>query len=520
MGYEIFKSLRKKPFKPYLVDYGLSSTKVFTRGLTLALSLQLVNALRKLRSPDRVGVALPPGLAGFVANFALLLSGRVVVNLNYTLGSGPNLEMMESARVSKILTASKMIQKFPDFPWPDDCFLVDDFLKVMAGRRWTLARTLIWSWFFPGRVIKQFEIAREGGSRMAALLFTSGSSGKPKGVPLSHANLLANCDQLYDLKLFHNQPSVLANLPLFHSFGLTVGMIFSTLRGLYLVTAPTPLDHKLNVRIIKEKKVRILMGTPTFLRGYLEKGSRSDLKSLDYVVAGAERSPRELRNRWERETNCEYLEGYGLTETSPAISFNQPGAARRCGSVGRLLEGIECKTIDPETRNCLPSHARGVLCFRGPNVFSGYLESSRDGRKDFDEEGWFVTGDLGRVDEDGFLWIEGRVSRFSKIGGEMVSHLRVEEEINKALDICPGDHPQLVVSSTQDQKKGEKLVVLSCMEVDFTKVRESFQRRGIPNLWLPRIFVKVEQIPVLSTGKVDWSEIRVLAEKQESLKDM
>ena len=510
LGKKLFDSLSKDLFQPYLVDYGLPQKRVFRKITVLCLSLLLSNRIKGNITGQRVGVVLPPGLPGFTANFALFFCGRVPVNLNFTLGQEINREILNSSGVKTVLTVSAMFKKFPNFPWPKNCFWVDEFLKEISANRWLILKTYLLICIFPKRAVRKFQIPTKGGNEIATLLYTSGSSGKPKGVPLSHRNLLQNCSQLNDLELFRDHPKVLINLPLFHSFGMTVGMIFSTLRGLPVVTAPSPLDHRLNIQAILDQSVEILLGTPTFLRGYLKIAKQGELKSVRYVVAGAEKSPTPFRNSWEEKINCQYLEGYGLTETSPALSFNLPGEGKRSGSVGRLLQGVECRTLDPESGKVTNREEGGVLCFRGANIFSGYWRDEEKTQEVLDADGWFKTGDIGRLDKDGFLWIEGRVSRFSKIGGEMVPHGRVEEELLDILGLCPSDEPILVVSAVQDDKKGEKLIVLHSQDIDKGSVRVGLTEKGISNLWNPRHFLKVENIPVLPSGKVDWQKVRTI----------
>lgn len=514
LGKEIFRSLRSCPFRFFLVDYGLPDPKVFRRGTVLALCLLLSRELRFRGSGPRVGVVLPCGLAGYMANFALLMSGRIPVNLNFSLGPDLNEEILKRTEVELVITASKMVDKFPGFPWPKETFFIDEFLHGASSSPWRILLTFLRAWILPDRTVKHFGVPLAGGAQTATLLFTSGSSGSPKGVPLSHANVLANCNQLHGLKLFSNQPKILANLPLFHSFGLTVGMIFPTLRGLPVATAPSPLDHNLNLKVVREQKVEILLGTPTFFRGYLLKASPDDFRSVKFLIAGAEKSPRKFRERCEGEWGCEYLEGYGLTETSPALSFNSPDGGKRCGSVGKLLARVECRTIDPETGMQTALNKGGILCFRGPNVFAGYWRDDQKTKSVFDHEGWFKTGDLGRLDEDGFLWIEGRVSRFSKIGGEMVPHERIEEEIMKALDLCPGETPKVVVCSLEDEQRGERLFVVSSLEIDLEKLRADLRAQGMPNLWMPKEVFTVGSIATLPTGKIDWAWARNLVARK------
>jgi len=504
----IFNSLRNAPFSCLMVDYGLPKKQKFSRGITLAISILLSRRLGSLTALDHVGVVLPPGIAGFVANFALIFCGKVPVNLNFTFGNNENQKILDESNIDSVLTVSKLKNKLPDFPWPENVFLVDDFLLQVSGKPLVLFKILIHALLFPKHCSQHYQIHFKDCDQTSLLLYTSGSSGSAKGIPLSDGNILANCKQLFDLDLFKNKPTVLVNLPLFHSFGLTVGMIFSSIRGLPLVCAPSPLDYKLNLKIIKQEQIEILLGTPTFLRGYLKNAKPKDLDSIRFVVAGAEKSSEAFRNRWEESVGCEYLEGYGLTETSPAISFNLPKEGKRSGSVGRLLDGIQCRTIDRETGLRTSLQEGGVLCFRGPNVFKGYWMDKEKSSAVLDSDGWFKTGDLGRIDEDGFLWIEGRVSRFSKIGGEMVSHQRIEEEINTALNLSTGDEVKLVVSAREIEQKGEEIAVISTFDIDLNELRKKLSAANLPNLWIPKVYLKTETIPMLSTGKIDWASIR------------
>ncbi len=511
---KLFDSLRNAPFKEFICDYGLPLPKKLSRGMTLTLSLLFSSFLKRRLGPEkRVGVVLPAGLGGILSNLALFLSDRIPVHLNFTLGNQINKEIIQRTSLKVVITATPIIQRFPEFPWPKECILVDQILKDFINKRVLILFTYMMVLILPKWVHSRFDIPRIGGSKTAVLLFTSGSSGKPKGVPLSHCNILANCEQMFSLQLFEEDTKVLLNLPFFHSFGLCVGMIFSTLRGMALICTPSPLDSKLSLKAIREQKVEIILGTPTFLRGYLNLAKEEDLLSVKYVVSGAEKSPPGFSVQWENKVACEYLEGYGLTETSPAISFNLPGHQKREGSVGRLLQGIECKTIDPDSGNETNRQEGGVLCFRGPNIFSGYWEDEVLSKEVLGSDGWFRTGDIGRLDEDGFLWIEGRASRFSKIGGEMVPHAKVEEEILAVLNQPTEEQPNLVVCAVQDEQKGERLIVMSTFDINSKDLKLKLRDKGIPNLWIPRVFAVVQKIPTLGTGKLDWQSIRVLASK-------
>jgi acyl-[acyl-carrier-protein]-phospholipid O-acyltransferase / long-chain-fatty-acid--[acyl-carrier-protein] ligase len=510
---EVFAALSKKPGTPVLVDYGLPSPVRFNRGTLLVLALRLARDLKREIREDRVGIVLPPGLAGVLANLSLFFADKVPVNLNFTLGREAINHSMKEAGIRTVLTAKALERKFPDFPWPKDLFDVGERLKGYRREKLSLFRQLFWLRFFPKALAKSNEVPRKGGDKEATLLFTSGSSGAPKGVVLSHRNLISNCHQISQFGLFAKDSKILANLPLFHSFGFTIATLYPLLDGIMIVSSPSPLDLSSSLRAIREERVDVLMGTPTFLRGYLRKAKEEDLKSIKYVVAGAERTSPPFREKWEKEVDCKYLEGYGLTEASPVLSFNVPGGGSRENSVGRLLPGIESKIVHPETKEDLASGETGLLCFRGKNVFLGYLNQPEKTRGVLTEDGWFVTGDLGRIDEDGFLFIEGRLSRFSKIAGEMVPHGTVEEAVSKALGFAEDGDPVCAVIGIEDPSKGERLILLISVEFDSEKLRKDLVGLGLPNLWIPKEVRKIEEIPLLPTGKLDLREIKKLSER-------
>jgi len=508
---KLFEALTKKIGESVLVDYGISPPIRIKGGTLLVLAIRLARDLKSTIKEDRVGVVLPPGLAGTLANIALFFADKIPVNLNFTLGSETIKQSMEEAGIKTILTAKTLTKKFPDFPWLDGWIDLGEKLKGYRKERLFLIRQLLWLRLFPLGFAKSHGIPNDGGDKEAALLFTSGSSGVPKGVALSHSNLICNCHQISQIGLFAEDSKILANLPLFHSFGFTIATLYPLLDGIEIVSAPSPLDLTLSIRAIRTERVDVLMGTPTFLRGYFRKGKIEDLASVRYVVAGAEKTPPSFREKWEKEVGCKYLEGYGLTETSPVLSFNLPGEGSKESSVGRLLPGIESKVIHPETKVNLPTGESGILCFRGSNVFIGYLNQIEKTKEVLTDDGWFMTGDLGRIDPDNFLFIEGRLSRFSKIGGEMVPHGTIEDAVGKTLGLSVQDEPVCVVVGIADEAKGERLILLTTLDLDKQKLRRDLVDAGLPNLWIPREIRKVVTIPVLPTGKIDLCEIKNLA---------
>jgi acyl-[acyl-carrier-protein]-phospholipid O-acyltransferase/long-chain-fatty-acid--[acyl-carrier-protein] ligase len=388
-----------------------------------------------------------------------------------------------------------------------------------AGRRANVAQwlkeekawVLVWSmlaFFLPAGVLARLAgVPQEGGDGEAGLLFTSGSTGEPKGVVLSHRNVLSNLEQiesvLGDLKL----KSVLGCLPLFHSFGFTVTLWWPLTGGPRVVTYPSPLDVQALGEVVQKYAVDLLVTTPTFLRTLMRKAGREKLGKLQMVVTGAEKLPTALREEFLEKIGVAVHEGYGMTEGSPVIAVNRPGAERE-GTVGKVVPGIEVRTVHEETGEVLARGEPGILEFRGPNIFSGYL-----GREDLSAKvlrsGWYHSADFGRMDKDGFLTIEGRRARFSKIGGEMVPHGVVEEHLNQWLGGAGGE---VMVTAVEDERKGEVLVVLHSGEVNHQEAEKVLRERGVPNLWIPKKYIRVGSIPLLASGKLDLAAGRKMAQ--------
>ena len=377
-------------------------------------------------------------------------------------------------------------------------------------------------WILPARLLAALlRVPRTGGREEAALLFTSGSAGEPKGVALTHRNILGNVGQVAAVGFIHETDTMLASLPVFHSFGFTVTLWYPVLRGVRMVTVPSPLEVKTIAEAIHAEKVTLSFGTSTFLRPYLKRAERSQLASLRFVVAGAEKLAPDLGRSFEETFGVRILEGYGLTETTPVASVNLPDPVDmtrktspgwKLGSVGWLLPGVTARIVHPETGAQLDPTATGMLWLRGVNVFEGYLGDIERSRQVL-RNGWFVTGDIARFDEDGFLFIEGRLSRFSKIGGEMVPHGTIEQKIIDLFGERDAEQQPFAVVGVRDTTKGEALVLLAAHEITTDQVREKLLAAGFPPLWVPRHLCRVEKIPTLTSGKLDVRACEELARK-------
>jgi acyl-[acyl-carrier-protein]-phospholipid O-acyltransferase/long-chain-fatty-acid--[acyl-carrier-protein] ligase len=316
------------------------------------------------------------------------------------------------------------------------------------------------------------------------------------------------------------EDAILASLPFFHSFGSTVTLWYPLVEGVRIVTYPNPLEAAKNAALIEKYKITLMLATPTFLRAYLRKAEPHQLRSLRLVITGAEKLPVDLAKSFEDRFDQHVFEGYGLTETAPVVSVNLPEPtpkkgeqvqpSSRLGSVGKMAPGIAAEIREPETDRKLSLHETGMLWLRGPNIFEGYLHDP-ERTAEVLRDGWFKTGDIARFDEDGFLYIEGRLSRFSKIGGEMVPHEALEQKILVALGLDDQSERLIAVMGVTDEAKGEAVVLLAALDVDLAQLRAKLNEAGVPNLWIPKKICRIDSIPVLASGKLDLAKCKELA---------
>lgn len=520
LGREAVRQLAKRPRHVELVDRTAGRREI-TAAQLLATAAALSRRLRTTVKEKRVGIVFPPGAGATIANLAVVCAGKIPVNLNFTAGRTSLEASFRTGEIATVLTADAVRTKLGDFPWPPDTRDLKTEIAALGGKR-AILPWLVAAWVLPNQWIPTLlGLPRTGDREEAALLFTSGSAGEPKGVVLTHRNLLANCTQISSLSILPDNARMLGCLPIFHSFGFTATLWYPLLRGCRVVTVPSPLETRKIVEAIRDEAATALVGAPTFIRPFLKKATSAELRSLELVVTGAEKLPSDLYDAFLRQFHLEIMQGYGLTETAPVSNVNQPDPplvtdtaehqpGKRTGSVGRLMPGMTARIIDQETGAEKSAAETGLLWLRGANVFTGYLHDAEKTATAL-RDGWFVTGDLARFDEDGFLYIEGRLSRFSKIGGEMVPHGTVEQKIVEAFGWDQSEGPVVAVSGIPDPAKGEALVLLTVREVTPEALREKLTAAGLPNLWVPKLVYRVETIPVLGTGKMDLKACRQLA---------
>jgi acyl-[acyl-carrier-protein]-phospholipid O-acyltransferase/long-chain-fatty-acid--[acyl-carrier-protein] ligase len=510
------RGLMKNQWHTAVVDGMDHST--LTCGSLLAAAIALSRHVRAKCDAQRIGIVLPPGKAAVIANLAVTLAGKVPVNLNFTAGRGAVEAALRIGQVRHCITAHAVVKRLADFPWPMHLLHLEAVMPALKPNiiAWRGVVALLPGWL----LAEVLRLPRTGDRDEAVILFTSGSSGEPKGVVLSHRNLLGNVSQfalMLDLKA---GDTVLACLPFFHSFGSTVTLWYPLIEGVRSVTYPNPLEISKNADLIERYKVTLFCTTPTFLRGYLRKVEPPKMQSLVFIVTGAEKLPADLALAFQERFGKEVLQGYGLTETSPVAAVNLPEPkpsrpgdlvqpSNRPGSVGKLAPGMAAEIRHPDTGEKLTLNDTGMLWLRGPNVFEGYLDDPKR-TADVLVDRWFKTGDLARFDEDGFCIIEGRLSRFSKIGGEMVPHESIEQKIEEALAL-PKDERSIAIMGIPDEAKGEALVLLTSRDLDTAELREKLTAAGLPNLWIPKKIKKIEAIPVLGSGKLDLGKCKELA---------
>lgn len=476
----------------------------------------LVPALGLADDEARVGILLPPGRGGAVANLALLLAGRCTVNLNHTVGAEGLAVMGCLAGLRTILTSKIYHRRIGEPALPGRVLYLEDLLPALP--KWRVLLAMAGTLLLPLRLQH-----RSRPDAVAALVFSSGSTGVPKGVQLTHRQLLASCRAMVrHLDLHPGQDVVLTPLPLFHSFGLSVGLHLGLAHGLGIAGQADPTDGAALGALAQATRGSFLISTPTFVRGYLRRVSREQFAHLRLAVVGAERCPAELRAKFSEAYGAPLLEGYGCTELAPVVSVNVPDSRRdgereegqRDGTVGRALPGVSVVAMDVDSRQILPPDREGLLVVRSPARMLGYLDRDDLTQKAFVHDG-YDTGDIGRVDADGFITITGRLARFAKVGGEMVPLDKVEADLSAALRVRhPDAEFTLAVAAVRDESRGERLLVLHtglpCTATDLAALAET-----LPPLFRPkaRDVHQVEALPSLGSGKRDLKALREMAER-------
>ena len=504
----------------------LSGNDLLLRTLALKRIIDrevLQSRFKSIEDEKHVGVLLPPTVTAVIVNMALTLSRRVAVNLNYTVSESIINRCIEQAEIKHVLTSRMFIEKVGIKLDTNVVYMEDLKDKATLGDK-IVAFTQ--SKLLPEAMLaSQFQLHKNKPDDRLTIIFTSGSTGIPKGVPLTFNNIASNV-QGFDATIHVKEDDCfLGILPFFHSFGYTgtlwaVGCLPCSGAFHY-----SPIEPKQIAKLIETYKCTIVLGTPTFLRGFLKRIEPEQFKTVDVVVVGAEKMPIPLAQAFEERFGVRPIEGYGTTELSPVVAVNVPPSrartqegknALREGSVGKPIPGVHARAVSLEDHTkVLGPDQTGMIEISGPNVMPGYLNQPELTAKVMNN-GWYITGDVGFVDADGFIHITGRESRFSKIGGEMVPHIQIEEELNK---IVGGDEDilKLAVCGVPDEKKGEKIIVLYTeLPEEPDAIIKKLIAAGLPSIYIPSPdgFIKVDAIPILGTGKLDLRGLQTLAKEK------
>ncbi len=488
---------------------------------TLLRALVLRRLLRRTATPDEraIGILLPPTVAAAVTNLALALDRRVAVNLNYSLSEELVQYSIAEAGLRRVITSRAFLQRMPlDLGAVETVILEDLAPKATLLDKASAAILSVLPIPILERVLGIHDIPED---ELMTIVFTSGSTGKPKGVMLPWRSIEANTEMVN--ALLHLRPSdvMLGVLPFFHTFGYTITLWTMLATGVGAVFHTNPLESRVIGRLMRERGVTIVLGTPTLLRAYMRRLEPEDFATVDIVAAGSERLPNAVIDAFDEKIGVRPFQGYGATELGPIVSANVPASraqgdparSLREGTVGRPALGVRVQVRDPETGKILGPNERGVLWVTGPHVMLGYLN-----RPDLTEQvvvdGWYNTGDVVTIDEDGFITIVGRESRFAKIGGEQVPFAAIEEALAALTGGSEDGAPRAVVTAVPDDASGERLVVVHT-ELDATPAElvKGMADLGLPRLFLPSPadFHPIDVMPLIGIGKVDLEAINRIA---------
>ncbi len=520
------KKSKESPLRVAVADstgVELSSHKFMTAVFLMA------KKLKPLLSGQNIGIVLPTSAGGYIGNMSLLTLDKSIVNLNYSAGESSLKHAIDIADIKTIVTSRLFIKKLKDkgFDLSEILNLADviylEDLKKRIGKIESLKMFLTVK-ILPAWALELLYIRSAHIEDSAAILFSSGSEGTPKGIELTHKNIMGNIKQFITLVNPDERDVIMGTLPIFHSFGLTVTTLMPLVEGISVVCHPDPTDGLAIGKLAARYQATYLFATATFYRLYAKNRKINPLmfKDIKMAVAGAEKLPKEIKEIFKQRFNKDIYEGYGATETTPVASTNLPDVlmtddfmvhvGNKDGTVGMAIPGSSFKIVDPDSFNELPIGEDGMILIGGTQIMKGYVkepEKTAEVIKEIDGLKWYITGDKGHIDDDGFLTIVDRYSRFAKLGGEMVSLGYVERELGTILD----ENNQIAIAAVEDSKKGEKLVLLLEGELEISELKARIKELKINPLLIPSLYYKVDQIPRLGSGKIDLKGVKSLAKE-------
>ncbi|MBN1522459.1 MAG: AMP-binding protein, partial [Candidatus Aureabacteria bacterium] len=512
---EFIRTAKQNWFSKALCD---STGQKLTYGRALAATLILSSKLKNMLGEEtNVGILLPASAGGALCNLSVMMLGKVPVNINFTASSEAIGSAIKQCGMKNIITSRLFLKKMKDFPVQEGLLYMEDLSGGITKKE--KITSLLKARFIPRRFLDQNPFPCP--EKTATIIFSSGSTAEPKGVVLTHHNIASNIEAIRMILKIGSRDSILGALPFFHSFGFTGTLFFPLISGFSAFYHPNPLDSAKIVSLIRDNRITILLATPTFLMSYMRKAGQDDFRSLRYVIVGAERLATRLSQAFTEKYGIQILEGYGATELSPIASVNIPDVevdsdrhvGTKEGSVGHPLPGVTVKIIDPDTGSLMPHGSSGLLLIKGPNVMKEYLNNPAKTGEVL-KDGWYTTGDMASLDRDGFITITGRLSRFSKIAGEMVPHEAVEEAILRGLHTT---EQVVVVTAVPDEKKGEKIAVLYLDKAGSAdELHQIVTESDMPNLWKPKKenFYRISEMPLLGSGKLNLKAIKKIADEK------
>lgn len=511
LAYYLAKAARKNWHRRCISD---TTGKDLNYGTTFTSTIALAKEIEKTTtSQQNIGILLPPSVAGSLTNMSVTMLNKVAVNLNYSTGPEIIKYAVERCDIKSIISSRSFIEKIgipQDLP---GLIFIEDIVSRITGM--AKFKAYLKASFMPISLLTK---GCRCGDDLATIIFSSGSSGKPKGVMQSHHNIISNIEALQMVIKLKANDNLAVVLPFFHSFGFNCGLWLPLVSGVSASYIPNPLDGSMVAQSIRKNRSTILFAAPTFLLNYIRRAQRPDFASLRMVASGAEKLKKRLAESFEAKFGIRPFEGYGATELSPVASLNIPNVesdgiyqvGNKLDSVGHPLPGVAVKIVDIESKKPLDVGEEGLLMVKGPNIMLGYLNAEEQTAQVV-EAGWYNTGDIARIDEDGFLTITDRLSRFSKIGGEMVPHVSIEDTYLHALGMA---EQVIAVTSVPDPKKGEELVVLYLKKAGKPKkLHKIITNSDLPNIWKPKPnnYIKIDSIPVLGSGKIDVMKLKKIA---------
>lgn len=485
--------------------YDKATNQDYTFSRMLIASLILKEHIAAIKG-KYIGILLPTSMGCMLSVLGTLMNGKIPVMINYATGAIENSRYaIDKCQLKTILTSKKLLEKLALEPLPSMVFIEDILAKVttIAKLKAALLSKL------PFQMLKNM-VHNGPLDEVSVILFTSGSEKEPKAVQLSHRNILHNVNEIPNMVKLDHSDVFLSILPMFHVFGLTIDFWLPVLIGASMVTYPNPLDYKTVSDLAKEYRATFIAATPSFFYGYLQKSKEGDFATLRFAISGADKLPNKVYDGFMKKHGIPIFEGYGATETSPVISTNYPGV-HKLGSIGKPVPNTQVRIIDIHTDKILGINQEGKIMVKGDQVMEGYLGDLEETSLRI-HNGWYDTGDIGIQDEDGFLWHRGRLKRFVKVGGEMVSLVKVEDILSRLLPenviCCVVDVPNLT-------KGSDVVAAVATGDFDMHAVLKQLKKE-LPSIAVPRQFYVIEDIPMMASGKVNFREVEKICREKSS----